>query len=56
VARLFRLAAAASLPQLFPIPRKCPTRVTFEIPDQKETQVTIEDLNDGGQGVLARLK
>jgi len=25
-------------------------------PDQKASQVTIEDLNDDGQGVLARVK
>jgi hypothetical protein len=31
--------------------------VTFQIgPDQKAREVTIEDLNDDGQGVLARVK
>jgi CubicO group peptidase (beta-lactamase class C family) len=34
-----------------------PFAVTFEIgPDQKASQVTIEDLNDDGQGVLARVQ
>jgi CubicO group peptidase (beta-lactamase class C family) len=34
-----------------------PYSVTFEIgPDQKASQVTIQDLNDDGQGVLARVK
>ena len=34
-----------------------PYAVTFTIgPDQKASQVTIDDLNDDGQGVLARLK
>ena len=34
-----------------------PSAVTFEIgPDQKASQVTIEDLNDDGQGVLTRVK
>ena len=33
-----------------------PSAVTFQIgPDQKASQVTIEDLNDDGQGVLARV-
>ena len=33
-----------------------PFAVTFEIgPDRKASQVTIEDLNDNGQGVLARV-
>ena len=34
-----------------------PFAVTFAIgPDQKASQVTIDDLNDDGQGVLARVK
>jgi hypothetical protein len=32
-----------------------PYAVTFEIgPGRKASQVTLEDLNDNGQGVLAR--
>lgn len=34
-----------------------PFAVTFQIgPDQKASRVTIEDLNDDGQGVLARVQ
>ena len=34
-----------------------PYSVTFGIgPDQKASQVTIEDLNDDGQGVLGRVQ
>ena len=34
-----------------------PSAVTFQIgPEQKASQVTIEDLNDDGQGVLARVE
>jgi hypothetical protein len=34
-----------------------PFAVTFQIgPDQKASQVTIEDLNDDGQGMLARVE
>ena len=34
-----------------------PFAVTFAIgPDQNASQVTIDDLNDDGQGVLARVK
>jgi CubicO group peptidase (beta-lactamase class C family) len=43
----------------YPTPEmpEMPFAVTFQIgPDQKASQVTIEDLNDDGQGVLARVK
>ena len=34
-----------------------PSGVTFQIgPDEKANQITIENLNDGGQGVLGRVK
>jgi hypothetical protein len=43
----------------YPTPEmpEMPFAVTFQIgPDQKAREVTIEDLNDDGQGVLARVK
>lgn len=47
---LFVYFPAEEMPEL-------PVAVTFQIgPDQKASQVTIEDLNDDGQGVLARVK
>jgi hypothetical protein len=43
----------------YPTPEtpEMPFAVTFQIgPDQKAREVTIKDLNDDGQGVLARVK
>ena len=43
----------AAIPEL----EHMPYSVTFGIgPDQKASQVTIEDLNDDGQGVLGRVQ
>jgi CubicO group peptidase (beta-lactamase class C family) len=47
---LFTYSPAEEMPDM-------PFAVTFEIgPDQKASQVTIEDINDDGQGVLTRVK
>jgi CubicO group peptidase (beta-lactamase class C family) len=47
---LFIYYPTAEMPEM-------PFAVTFQIgPDQKASEVTIEDLNDDGQGVLARVQ